>query len=176
MNEHSQRVSALATAIAQELALPPQEVFLIGTAGLLHDIGKVGLPDALLQKPGRLSAQERALLREHPELGAQILQANPFLDRLIPAVRHHHERWDGTGYPDQLAGENIPLAARIIGVAEAYDVMLRRQAYQVIRTPQEAMAELQHGAGTQFDPTLVRVLLTVLTRQQEAAALIVHNM
>ncbi len=167
MKEHSYRVRDLATAIAQEQALEPNEVFRIGTAALLHDIGKVGLPDALLRKAGHLSVKERELLKEHPQLGAQILQTNPFLHDLIPAVLHHHERWDGTGYPQQLVGEYIPLAARIIAVAESYDVMLRGSSYQVKHTPEQVMAEMQQGAGTQFDPLIVQGLLAVLAHQQE---------
>jgi len=166
MNEHSHRVCDLATAIAQELALKPDEVFRIGTAALLHDIGKVGLPDALLRKVGQLSVKERELLKEHPYLGAQILQTNPFLHDLVPAVLHHHERWDGTGYPQHLTGEHIPLAARIIAVAGFYDTMQREHSYQVSHTPQQAMEELQHGAGTQFDPMIVESLVAVLTHQQ----------
>lgn len=167
MNEHSHRVCDLATAIAQELALEPREIFRIGTAALLHDIGKVGLPDALLRKAGQFSVKERELLREHPHLGAQILQTNPFLHDLMPAVLHHHERWDGTGYPQQLAGEHIPLAARIIAVAESYDVMLREHSYQVSHTPQQVLEELQRGIGTQFDPMIVQSLLAVLAHQQK---------
>jgi two-component system cell cycle response regulator len=171
MHEHSQRVSTLATAIAQELALEPSEVFKIGSAALLHDVGKVGLPDVLLEKAGPLSPDERELLKEHPQLGAQILQTNPFLHDLMPIVLHHHERWDGTGYPDHLAGELIPLAARIIAVAESYDTMLRGFSYQVSHSPEEAIAELQRGAGTQFDPRIVQCFLVALTHQQEPQAI-----
>ncbi len=167
MNEHSHSVSDMARAIAQEMGLEPQEMFMIGTAALLHDIGKIGLPDALLRKEELLSPAERQHLREHPVLGAQILGVNPYLYPLIPAVLHHHERWDGTGYPQQLAGENIPLAARIIGVTEAYDVMLREPPYQERRTSQEAIAEIQRCAGTQFDPAVVQSLCTVLTCQDK---------
>jgi diguanylate cyclase (GGDEF)-like protein/putative nucleotidyltransferase with HDIG domain len=167
MSEHSQRVSTLATTIAQELTLAPSEVFKIGSAALLHDIGKVGLPDALLEKAGPLSPGERKRLKQHPQLGAQILQIHPFLYDLVPSVLHHHERWDGTGYPDHLTGELIPLASRIIAIAESYDTMLRGLPYQVSHSPEEARAELLRGAGTQFDPRIVQCFLLVLTRQQE---------
>ncbi len=166
MYEHARRVSEVAGAIAQQLALSDHEHFLICTAALLHDIGKVGLPDTLLQKPGQLTPTERARLREHPELGAQILQVNPFLQSLIPAVRHHHECFDGTGYPDHLKGEAIPLSARIIEVAEAYDSMQRERPYQQSHTQEEAMAELRRGAGTQFDPAVVQALATTLSSPQ----------
>lgn len=166
MNEHSHRVCDLSTAIAQELTMEPDEVFRIGTAALLHDIGKVGLPDALLRKAGQLSIKERELLKEHPYLGAQILQTNPFLHELVPAVLHHHECWDGTGYPQHLTGEHIPLAARIIAVAGSYDTMLREHSYQGSHIPQQALEEMQSGAGTQFDPLIVQSLQVVLTHQQ----------
>ena len=165
MNEHSRRVSDMARATAQEMGLEPQEIFTISTAALLHDIGKIGLPDALLRKEELLSPAEHQRLREHPELGAQILEVNPYLRPFIPAVLHHHERWDGAGYPEGLAGKDIPLAARIIGATEAYDVMLREAPYQERRTPQEAIQEMQRCAGTQFDPTIVQSLCTVLTQQ-----------
>jgi diguanylate cyclase (GGDEF)-like protein/putative nucleotidyltransferase with HDIG domain len=167
MSQHAFAVSDLATAIAQAMHLEPAQVSRIGMAALLHDIGKVAIPDVLLQKAGRLSMHERTLLREHAELGAQILEASPFLQDLTPAVRHHHEWWDGGGYPDQLAGEAIPLAARIIAVAEAYDAMQRNRPYRAGCTSEEAANELQRCAGTQFDPAVVRSLLALLTNQRE---------
>ncbi|MBV9256764.1 MAG: HD domain-containing protein, partial [Ktedonobacteraceae bacterium] len=160
-------VSDLSTSIAQALGLEQFQISRIGMAALLHDIGKVAIPDELLQKSDRLTSHERRLLREHPELGAQILEASPFLHDLIPAVHHHHERWDGNGYPDRLAQEDIPLAARIIAVAEAYDAMVRDYPYQSSRTPTEALSELARCSGTQFDPTVVQTLSKVLADQHE---------
>ena len=165
MSAHSHAVSDLATAIAQAMGVLPQQVQLIGTAGLVHDIGKVGIPDALLQHAGRFSANERSVIRRHPEVGAEILAASLSLHDLVPAVRHHHERWDGEGYPDQLRGTHIPLAARIIAVAEAYDAIGRGSSYQASRSQEEAVAELRRGAGTQFDPAVVQALLAILTQQ-----------
>ena len=165
MSAHSHAVSDLATAIAQAMGVLPQQVQLIGTAGLVHDIGKVGIPDALLQHAGRFSANERSVIRLHPEVGAEILSASLSLQDLVPAVRHHHERWDGEGYPDQLRGTHIPLAARIIAVAEAYDAIGRGSSYQASRSQEEAVAELRRGAGTQFDPAVVQALLAILTQQ-----------
>lgn len=167
MSEHSRAVSSLATALAREMELPQQQVELIGTAGLLHDVGKVGIPDALLRHTGRLSANERTVIRRHPEVGAEILDASLSLHDLVPAVRHHHERWDGEGYPAQLSGTYIPLAARIIAVAETYDAIVRGSSYQASRPEQEAVAELRRGAGTQFDPAVVQALLVILAHQQE---------
>jgi diguanylate cyclase (GGDEF)-like protein/putative nucleotidyltransferase with HDIG domain len=167
MSQHAYAVSDLATSIARTMGLGQFLVSRIGMAALLHDIGKIAIPDILLQKSGRLAAHERALLKEHAELGAQILEACPFLHDLIPAVRHHHERWDGNGYPDQLAQEDIPLAARIIAVTEAYDTMVRERPYQTCRTSEEAMQELWRCAGTQFDPTVVQVFSSLLSEQSE---------
>ena len=166
LSAHAHAVSDLATAIASVMRLEPKHVSRIGMAGLLHDIGKVAMPDRLLQKASPLSSQERALLREHAELGAQILEASPFLYDLVPMVRHHHERWDGSGYPDQLAGEDIPLAARIIAVAEAYDAMQRELPYQASRSPEEAEAELWRCTGTQFDPAVVLAFSAMLSDPQ----------
>lgn len=167
MSAHSHAVSDLATAIAQVMGVPPPQVQLIGCAGLLHDIGKVGIPDAVLQQAGRFSATERSVIRLHPEVGAEILSASLSLHDLVPAVRHHHERWDGEGYPDRLRDVHIPLAARIIAVAESYDAMGRGSAYQASRSEEEAVAELRRGAGTQFDPAVVQALVAVLTQQHE---------
>ena len=167
MSDHSRAVSDLATAIAREMELPQQQVEMIGTAGLLHDVGKVGIPDALLRHAGHLSAHEHSVIRRHPEVGAEILDASLSLHDLVPAVRHHHEHWDGKGYPDQLSGMHIPLAARVIAVAEAYDAIIRGSSYQVSRSKDEAVAELRRGAGTQFDPTVVQALLVTLANHQE---------
>ncbi|HEY6541506.1 MAG TPA: diguanylate cyclase [Ktedonobacteraceae bacterium] len=167
MSQHAFAVSDLATAIAQAMGLEPAQVSRIGMAALLHDIGKVAIPDILLQKTDPLTLQERALFREHAELGAQILEASPFLQDLVPAVRYHHEWWNGGGYPDQLAGEAIPLTARILSVAEAYDAMQRNRPYQAGRSSEEAASELQRCAGTQFDPVVVQSLLGLLPGRRE---------
>lgn len=165
LSQHAYAVSDLATSVAGAMGLDQIQVSRIGMAALLHDIGKVAIPDVLLQKNGYITPHEHILLKEHAELGAQILDACPFLYDLIPAVRHHHEFWDGNGYPDQLVGEDIPLAARIIAVAEAYDVMVHEHAYQASRTPDEAMKELWRCAGRQFDPEVVRHFALVLAAQ-----------
>jgi diguanylate cyclase (GGDEF)-like protein/putative nucleotidyltransferase with HDIG domain len=158
LGNHVYAVKELATTIAQKLDLDLRTVNQIGMAALLHDIGKVAIPEHLLKKTGALSSNERRLLQEHVELGTQILEANPFLADFMPAVRHHHERWDGTGFPDHLATQEIPLAARIIAVAETYDFMQRETPYHTSSTPQEALVELKRCAGTQFDPQVVQAL------------------
>ncbi len=119
-----------------------------------------------LEKLKSLSYQERLLLNEHPERGAQILQTNSFLRPLIPGVKYHHERWDGTGYPEKRGGELIPLAARIIAVAEFYDTLLQGLTYRESHSLEEVIAELQRGAGTKFDLVIVQSLLSVLAQQQ----------
>ena len=167
MSEHAHAVSELATSMAQVMEMEQSQVSRIGIAALLHDLGNVAISDLLLLKTGRLLIEEQALLQEHAAIGGQILETIPFLHDLMPAVRHHHERWDGNGYPDRLAGEDIPLAARIIAVAEAYDSMMKDHPYQSRRTSKKVLTELLRCAGTQFDPGMVQVLRTVLTKQRE---------
>jgi diguanylate cyclase (GGDEF)-like protein/putative nucleotidyltransferase with HDIG domain len=167
LSVHAYAVRDVATAIAEMQGLGSKDVSRIGMAALLHDIGKVAVPDILLQKSAPLSSQDRVLLREHAELGAQILEVSPFLSDLVPMVRHHHEHWDGSGYPNQLKGEDIPLEARIIAVAEVYDAMQREYPYHISHSPEQALVELQHGAGTQFDPAVVQVLSVLLEKQPE---------
>jgi diguanylate cyclase (GGDEF)-like protein/putative nucleotidyltransferase with HDIG domain len=169
ISAHSYQVSDLAGAIAQELGLEQKEVFTVSTAGLLHDIGKIAIPDHLLQKEGPLSVSERALIQQHPELGAQILEVGPYLQAMIPAIRHHHENWDGTGYSQALMGEAIPLAARIIRVSEAYQAMISNRSYQARRSTEAARDELKRCSGTCFDPLVVEVALRVLMHQEEEA-------
>ncbi len=176
LSAHAYAVSDSATAIAQAWGLSQQDTVRIGLAALLHDIGKIAVADRLVSKSTPLSSQESLLLQEHAVIGAQILEACPFLYNLIPAVRSHHERWDGHGYPDHLAGEDIPLAARIIAVAEAYDALQRDSPYQSVRSPQQALEELHNEAGSQFDPAVVNVFSTLLIEQQnllESAPLVV---
>lgn len=163
---HSYDVSDLATGIARIMGQDEQTVHTIATAALLHDIGKIAIPDALLQKESPLSAQEWVVMRQHPEIGAQILEFSIVLRELMPAIRHHHERWDGTGYPEQLKGEDIPFAARIISVAEAYQSMLSDRPYQAARSPEAALAELQRKVGSQFDPQVVAAFATVLHERE----------
>lgn len=166
ISTHSYNVSDLATAIAIEMGLDAQQIFDVSTSALLHDIGKIAIPDALLQKSGYISTNEWAIIKQHAELGAQILEVSPALRHLMPAIRHHHECWDGTGYPDCLVGENIPLEARIISVAEAYDSMLTHRPYQAARSASAALAELQRCAGSQFDPAVVQAVSAVCLQQQ----------
>jgi diguanylate cyclase (GGDEF)-like protein/putative nucleotidyltransferase with HDIG domain len=159
---HSRRVQQLALAIGRELGLSQAELDLLGHAALFHDIGKLAIPDVILLKPASLTADEWSLMQRHAEEGARIIDRLGFLNDAVPAIRHHHERFDGTGYPDRLAGEEIPLGARIIHVADALDSMLTTRIYRAARPAAEALHELRTSAGTQFCPRCVGALERIL--------------
>ena len=134
----------------------------LGYGFLLHDIGKVGIPEHILCKRGPLSGQEWEVMRTHPVLGAQIVAPITFLQGAVELVRHHHERFDGAGYPDGLAGEDIPLAARVFAVADSFDAMTSDRPYRGAMAIERALAEIEGGAGTQFDPQVVRVFVQMI--------------
>ena len=159
---HSRRVQELALAIGRELGLSKAELDLLGHAALFHDIGKLAIPDAILLKPATLTHDEWDLMQRHAEEGARIIDRLGFLQDAVPAIRHHHERFDGTGYPDGLKGQDIPLGARIIHVADALDSMLTTRIYRAARPAQEAMEELKRAAGSQFCPRCVAALERIL--------------
>jgi len=159
---HSRRVQQLALAIGRELKLSQAELDLLGHAALFHDIGKLAIPDAILLKPASLTPDEWSLMQRHAEEGARIIDRLGFLNDAVPAIRHHHERFDGTGYPDRLRGEEIPLGARIIHVADALDSMLTTRIYRAARPAAEALQELRRSAGTQFCPRCVTALERIL--------------
>jgi diguanylate cyclase (GGDEF)-like protein/putative nucleotidyltransferase with HDIG domain len=159
---HSRRVQQLALAIGRELGLSQAELDLLGHAALFHDIGKLAVPDAILLKPATLTDEEWALMQKHADEGARIIDRLGFLNDAVPAIRHHHERFDGTGYPDRLKGEEIPLGARIIHVADALDSMLTTRIYRAARPAAEALDELRKAAGTQFCPRCVSALERIL--------------
>jgi len=152
---HSGRVSGYATAIAQVLGLPEADVARVRLAGLLHDVGKIGVPDAILTKPGALDDAEFAVLRQHPVIGERMLAAVPFLREILPAVRHHHERWDGRGYPDGIAEGAIPEDAAILMVADSFDAMTSSRTYRPALPLSEARRRLREGSGSQFDARIV---------------------
>lgn len=156
---HSLRVARYATGIAETLDLPPRLCHQVSTASLLHDVGKVGARDAILGKPGCLTPEEWEVMREHPVVGWRILAPLGFLAEEARSVRHHHERFDGAGYPDGLAGEAIPLPARIIAVADSFDAMSTARPYRPPLPVAEALAELDRAAGTQFEPRIVSAFL-----------------
>jgi HD-GYP domain-containing protein (c-di-GMP phosphodiesterase class II) len=149
-------VAAYSRELAMIMDLPQEHVERIELAGLLHDIGKLGIPDRVLQKPGRLTDDEFALIKTHPDRGARILSRHPVLEDLIPMVRHHHEAYDGNGYPAGLTGKETPIGASIICIADAFDTMTSQRSYQRRRSVDAALDELQCRAGTQFHPVLVQ--------------------
>lgn len=158
---HSARVAELAGALAAQIGLPARLQRLVRHAALVHDVGKAALPGALLRRRGRLGDAELDLVRRHPAVGARLVGCLPGTDALAAAVLHHHERWDGRGYPAGLAGEQIPLTARLIFVADAYDAMTSVRPYGEVLSPAEAVAEIERCAGSQFDPAAVKHLLAV---------------
>jgi len=135
---------------------------------LLHDIGKIGIPDGILLKPGRLGVEEWKIMRTHPELGRRLVERIPFLRGAVPIVYHHHERWDGTGYPSGLKGEMIPLGARIFAVADAFDAMTCDRPYSVAISFEAARVEIERCAGAHFDPAVVQAFLAVPLELLEA--------
>jgi len=159
---HSRRVQRLALAIGRELGLSQGELDLLGHAALFHDIGKLAIPDSILLKPEGLDSEEWGLMQRHSDEGARIIDRLGFLEDAVPAIRHHHERYDGTGYPEHLRAEEIPLGARIIHVADALDSMLTTRIYRRALTPAEALAELRRGSGSQFCPRCVSALERVI--------------
>ena len=166
---HMTRVQALSLALAHRLwtsqpalGLSERSVDALGEASLMHDLGKIGIPEYILSKPERLTDEEHEVIRRHPILGARILSPVAELAPAIPAVRHHHERFDGGGYPDGLAGEDIPLVARIVSVADAFDAMVRARMYGRSVSEAEAIAEVERSSGTQFDPTVVQAFVDVM--------------
>jgi putative nucleotidyltransferase with HDIG domain len=164
---HSRRVQQLALAIGRELGLSQAELELLGHAALFHDIGKLGIPDAILLKPSGLTDDEWVIMASHAEEGASIINRLGFLSDAVPAIRHHHERFDGQGYPEGLGGEDIPLGARIIHVADAFDSMLTTRVYRPARPAAEALVELRTNAGTQFCPRCVGALQAIVSGELE---------
>ncbi len=144
-----------------------EEAQVVALAGQLHDIGKVAIPDAILQKPGPLTEEEWEQMRRHSIVGEEVISCIPSLRPLAPVIRAHHERWDGQGYPDHLQGEQIPLAARLIAVVDSYTVMITDRPYQLARPQAAALLELQHCAGSQFDPRAVEALIGLLQGTQD---------
>jgi putative nucleotidyltransferase with HDIG domain len=158
---HSERVTAYTLALARARGMPPGELEVLRRAGMLHDIGKVGVPDHVLRKSGPLDAEERALMEAHVTIGYDMLQPLPFLQAALPGIRGHHERWDGDGYPDRLAGLDIHVHARLMGVADAYDAMTSARTYREALGLDEAARRLRAGAGRQFDPDAIALFEAV---------------
>lgn len=159
---HLRSVSQLARRLGNRMGLPAREVEYLAAGALLHDVGKIGIPDAILQKSGHLNPEEYEVMKHHPLLGARILESLEGLAPALPAVKHHHERFDGSGYPDGLRGEEIPLSARITFVADAFDSMVRNRVYRHCIPALEALEEVIRNSGSQFDPRVVEALVSVV--------------
>ena len=168
-NEHECSVAELAELVGRELGLPESLQGDLRLAGLLHDVGTIAVAGAVLSKPGPLDEDEWVLLREHPSIGADMVARIPGLARTQLAIRHHHERFDGKGYPDRLAGESIPMAARVLAAVDAYNAMTEIRPYRDARDREEALEELRRNAGTQLDPTVVDALCRVLDGESAGA-------
>lgn len=180
---HSRRVSGYSCAIASALSLTEESIEEIRIGALLHDIGKIGIADAVLQKPGKLSREEWALIQQHPTIGRRILEGVGGFQICLPTVELHHENWNGTGYPFGLQGEAVPLAARIVHIADAYDAMTSSRTYRRAMSREEALRILRENAGTQFDPSLVPVFAGVIavdpdpvSDREGEALLSIHNL
>lgn len=169
-NEHSETVTSLVEAVGRALGITERELSALRYAALFHDIGKIGIPDRILNKPGPLTGAEWTVMERHPAIGEQILAPLEFMRPALPVVRHEHERWDGRGYPDGLAGEQIPLGARIVLVCDAYHAMTSSRPYRDPLPHWEAVARLRRGAGTQFDPAVVDTFLAELAHPREATS------
>lgn len=156
---HSRRVAHLTQALARAIGIDEQTVARCHIAGLVHDVGKIGVPETVLLKPGKLNDEEFAWIRKHPEIGHRILKDIPQLNDILPGVLYHHERWDGRGYPDGLSGEAIPLVARLIGLADSFDAMSSTRTYRSALSRPQVLAEIDKCAGSQFDPTLAAAFL-----------------
>jgi putative nucleotidyltransferase with HDIG domain len=170
-DEHAHRMMHSAGATARELGCTDEDVNMLQLAALFHDIGKIGVPAAILHKPGTLNDEEWEIMRLHPQIGAQMLERTGGIFRtLAPIVVAHHERWDGEGYPFNLAGEQIPLASRILTVVDAYDAMISHRPYHDPMSRKQAEQELLRCSGTQFDPRIVDAFLCMLSKHEQAAS------
>jgi putative two-component system response regulator len=166
---HCQRLAGLAHQLGMRAGLEPQELKGLVFGALLHDIGKIGVSDAILTKPTALTAREWHEMRQHPVIGERICEPLASASQFAPIIRSHHERWDGEGYPDRLRGEQIPLGARIVGLVDAYDAMIHDRPYRRARSVDMAIAEIRSLAGMQFDPDLAGMFVEIVQREGDEA-------
>ena len=157
---HSQRVSDMVLALAKRMGFSKDEVMLFHFSAHLHDIGKIGIPDAILRKNGRLTDAEFAMIKQHPEIGARILRKSPAFAEIAEIVLHHHERFDGLGYPDGISGYNIPLGSRLIAVCDSIDAMMTTRSYRKAFSEQDCYEEIKRCSGTRYDPDVVDAVMT----------------
>lgn len=167
---HSIRVAEYSVMIAQEMGFTDHQIREVEISALFHDIGKIGIPDSILMKPARLTPAEFEIMKSHPVRSAQIMEKISALRNLIPGIKHHHERYDGLGYPDGLRGEEIPLYARIILVADTFDAMTSTRPYRLALNKEIAISELQNCSGTQFDAPLVDAFVRALRKKDSGIA------
>ena len=167
---HSDRVSAYSVLIGQKLGLEEKDLHTLKIGGLFHDIGKIGIPDSILLKESKLNDEEYSQIKNHPSIGAHILGGVPMFKDIIPIVLHHHERFDGRGYPSQLKGEDIPYFARIAAVADTFDAMTSKRSYRDAMPLEKVIAEIERCTGTQFDPKIAPVFLDILKNDYEKIA------
>jgi putative nucleotidyltransferase with HDIG domain len=163
---HSRGVTEFATKLAKRLGLHEKQVELVRKGSLLHDIGKLGISQDILAKPARLTPEEYQVIKRHPVLGAALLEKSPHLRTLIPIVRHHHEFYNGEGYPDRISGNMISIEARVVSVADAIEAMLSDRPYRKARTTNYIIEELQRYSGTQFDPLVTEVAIQILKEME----------
>jgi putative nucleotidyltransferase with HDIG domain len=168
---HSERVRALCAATARELALPQTQLATLELAAMFHDIGHIGIPDAVLNKPSELSTDEWATIRKHPLLGATILKQVPRMEGVAQVILRHHERFDGQGYPDGLLGDETPVLAQILAVADAYEAMTSRRPHRPALPREEAVAQLRKNSGTQFAPSVVEAFVAASAQPLVVTAL-----
>ena len=164
---HSDRVSAYSVLIGEKLGLPEDQIKTLRIGGLFHDIGKIGIPDSILLKESRLTDDEYSQIKNHPAIGAHILSSVSYFKDMIPIVKHHHEKYDGTGYPSKLSGEDIPYLARIAAVADSFDAMTSKRSYRNSMDLETVTAEIERCRGTQFDPQIADAFLDILKNEPE---------
>ena len=172
---HSDRVSAYSVLIGKKLGLSDEDLEKLKVGGLFHDIGKIGIPDSILLKEGKLTDEEYDKIKEHPLIGVKILQNASLFQDFIDIVKYHHERFDGRGYPERLSGENIPLLARITAVADTYDAMTSKRSYRDALPLEVVRMEIEKCSGTQFDPTISKAFLEILDNQYSEIREIMQN-
>jgi putative nucleotidyltransferase with HDIG domain len=164
--EHADSTVRYSTQLARALGMGQEDIDNVRKASILHDLGKVGISDKILLKKAKLTKGEFEEIKKHPQIGADIIRPIQFMQEIIPLILYHHERWDGKGYPEGLKGEGIPLGARIISIADVYQALTSDRPYRKAFTKKEAMTILREGAGSQFDPEIVKVFLGILKKEK----------